>query len=131
MSQLRWVAALCCAVAVGGCETAPQTVTLTTTPRGAACTVSRLGAILGRVAYTPGAVALRPSPDPIAVSCAMPEHQTARATRAATAADAGAAALFGPRSYAYPPEIHLDLEPGEPAPAPAPPIPVTAIPLPR
>jgi hypothetical protein len=130
MSRPRAIAAMLCVVALVGCEAAPQTLTLSTTPPGAACTVSRQGASLGQVASTPGMIAVGPSRDPITVSCAMREHQTTTATRAAEPVDTGFAAVFGP-SYAYPAEIHLDLEPGEPAPAPAPPIPVTVTPLPR
>ena len=111
-----------------------QGLAVATTPPGANCTVARGGATLGRIAVTPGSLAIPQGASPLAVTCAKPDHKDATVTLSPRYIGGAVDTLFGvpgPADYAYPAEIHLVLPPGPPDLAPNPPVPVTARPLPR
>ena len=112
-----------------------QGITVSTTPSGAACTLTRDGAALARIAATPATLAIPQGKSPLTVTCAHPPaHKSATVTLAPHYIGGAFDKVFGtagPADYAYPAETHLDLPPGPPDLAPNPPLPVTVAPLPR
>jgi hypothetical protein len=116
-----------------------QGLTVTTTPPGATCTISRDAATLARIAATRATLAIAQGKTPLTVTCGHPpDHKNANATLAphyiGGAFDTMLGGITGGPAaidYAYPAEIHLDLPPGPPDLAPNPPVPVTATPLAR
>ena len=68
------------AFAFAGCASAPgggnQTVQVHSEPAGAACTVSRGGAVVGAVDPTPGQIVVGPSEKDLLVTCTKPGWQT-------------------------------------------------------
>ena len=114
-----------CATIVNGSS---QTVTVSTTPPGATCTVDRMGARIGAVAQTPGSVRLDKSKNDLSVTCSKPGFQTATVTKApsfggATFGNIIAGGVVGVvvdaasgANYEYPGDIRLDLA-AEAAPA--------------
>lgn len=110
-----------CATIVNGSS---QTVTVSTTPPGATCTVDRVGARIGAVAQTPGSVRLDKSKNDLSVTCSKPGFQTATVSKApsfggATFANILLGVVGGPvavmvdaasgANYEYPGDIRLDL----------------------
>ena len=126
-----------CATIVNGSS---QTVTVSTAPPGATCTVDRMGARIGAIAQTPGSVRLDKSKNDLSVTCSKPGFQTATVTKApsfgaATFGNIIAGGVVGVvvdaasgANYEYPGDIRVDLAaeatPALPplalAPAPAP-----------
>ena len=115
-----------CATIVNG---GSQTVTLSTTPPGAACTVDRMGARVGAVAQTPGSLRVEKSKNNLMVTCSKPGFQTATVTKPPsfgreTFGNIVAGGVIGAvvdaasgANYRYPGDIRLDMV-AEPAPAP-------------
>lgn len=107
-----------CATIVNGSS---QTVTLSTTPPAATCTVDRVGARIGAVALTPGSVRLDKSKNDLSVTCSKPGFQTATVTKAPSFGGAtfGNILLGGVvgvvvdaasgANYEYPADIRLEL----------------------
>ena len=107
-----------CATIVNGSS---QTVTVSTTPPAATCTVDRVGARIGAVAQTPGSVRLDKSKNDLSVTCSKPGFQTATVTKApsfsgATFGNLIAGGVVGVvvdaasgANYEYPADIRLDL----------------------
>jgi hypothetical protein len=126
-----------CATIVNGSS---QTVTVSTTPAGATCTVDRVGARIGAVAQTPGSMRLDKSKNDLSVTCSKPGFQTATVSKApsfggATFGNLIAGGVIGVvvdaasgANYEYPGDIRLEL--AAEAPAALPPLalqaPVTA-----
>ena len=117
-----------CATIVNGSS---QTVTVSTTPPGATCTVDRMGVRIGAIAQTPGSVRLDKSKNDLSVTCSKPGFQTANVTKApsfggATFGNILLGVIGGPvavvvdaasgANYEYPGDIRLDLA-AEAAPA--------------
>ena len=107
-----------CATIVNGSS---QTVTVSTTPPGATCTVDRMGARIGAVAQTPGSVRLDKSKNDLSVTCGKPGFQTATVTKepsfgGATFGNIIAGGVIGVvvdaasgANYEYPGDIRLEL----------------------
>ncbi len=110
-----------CATIVNGSS---QTVTVSTVPPGATCTVDRMGARIGAVAQTPGSVRLDKSKNDLSVTCGKPGFQTVTVTKApsfcaATFGNILLGVIGGPvavvvdaasgANYEYPGDIRLDL----------------------
>lgn len=107
-----------CATLVNGTS---QTVTISTAPPGATCTVDRMGARIGAVPQTPGSLRLDKSKNDLSVTCSKSGFQTANITRApsfgaATLGNIIAGGVIGlvvdaasGASYDYPADIRLDL----------------------
>ncbi len=107
-----------CATIVNGSS---QTVTVSTTPPGATCTVDRVGARIGAVAQTPGSVRLDKSKNDLSVTCSKPGFQTATVTKApsfggATFGNIIAGGVIGVvvdaasgANYEYPGDIRLEM----------------------
>ncbi len=107
-----------CATIVNGSS---QTVTVSTTPPGATCTVDRVGARIGAVAQTPGSMRLDKSKNDLSVTCSKPGFQTATVTKApsfggATFGNLIAGGVVGVvvdaasgANYEYPGDIRLEL----------------------
>ncbi len=107
-----------CATIVNGSS---QTVTVSTEPPGATCTVDRVGARIGAIAQTPGSVRLGKSKNDLSVTCAKPGFQTATVTKApsfggATFGNIIAGGVVGVvvdaasgANYEYPGDIRLEL----------------------
>ena len=126
-----------CATVVNGSH---QTVTLSTAPPGATCTVDRMGARVGVVAQTPGSVRLAKSKNDLTVTCSKPGYQTAAVTRAPSfgAATFGNVLVGGVvgvvvdaasgANYAYPADIRLNMAAIAVPPPVAPPL--AALPMP-
>ena len=118
-----------CATVVEGTS---DTVTLSTTPAGATCTVDRDGERVAAVAATPGSVRISKSRHDLNVTCTKEGHQpaTAAASSRFTGATFGnvlAGGVVGVvvdaasgANNRYPSEVRLDLaeNPAPPAPAP-------------
>ena len=86
---------------LAACATgAPQAVTLTSVPTGAACAVDRAGEHLGVVTLTPGSLPLYTSGASLEVTCSLPGYRTAVVVQPAQAAGGG---------YQYPPVIQVAL----------------------
>jgi hypothetical protein len=129
------------ALSLSGCATiiegTGQSVAITTTPPGAACTISRQGETLGQVVSTPGSIRIDKSKNDLTVACAKPGYQTATLSQsptfnATTFGNIVAGGVVGAvvdastgANYEYPAQIIVQLAPAEPvAPAPyAPPTP--------
>lgn len=107
-----------CATIVNGSS---QTVTVSTEPPGAVCTVDRVGARIGAIAQTPGSVRLDKSKNDLSVTCAKPGFQTATVTKTpsfggATFGNIIAGGVIGVvvdaasgANYEYPGDIRLEL----------------------
>ena len=107
-----------CATIVNGSS---QTVTLSTAPPGATCTVDRMGARIGAVAQTPGSLRLDKSKNDLTVTCSKPGFQTATVTKpssfgGATFGNIIAGGVIGVvvdaasgANYEYPGDIRLDM----------------------
>ena len=107
-----------CATIVNGSS---QTVTVTTTPPAATCTLDRMGARLGAIAQTPGSVRLDKSKNDLSVVCSKPGYQTATVTHSpsfggATFGNILAGGVIGVvvdaasgANYEYPADIRLNL----------------------
>ena len=107
-----------CATIVNGSS---QTVTVSTTPPAATCTVDRVGARIGAVAQTPGSVRLDKSKNDLSVTCSKPGFQTATVTKppsfsGATFGNIIAGGVIGVvvdaasgANYEYPSDIRLEL----------------------
>jgi hypothetical protein len=110
-----------CATIVNG---GSQTVTVSTTPPGATCTVDRMGARIGAIPQTPGSLRLDKSKNDLSVTCNKPGFQTAAVTHsssfgAMTAGNVLGGLVIGPigfivdaasgANYEYPSDIRLDL----------------------
>ena len=66
-----------CATIVNGSS---QTVTVSTTPPAATCTLDRVGQRIGAIAATPGSVRVDKSKNDLSVTCAKDGYQTATVT---------------------------------------------------
>jgi uncharacterized protein YceK len=75
------ISALALALGLSGCATimegTTQSVTITTAPPGAHCTIDREGARVGEVSATPGSIQLNKSGKDLAVTCTKAGYQTA------------------------------------------------------
>ena len=117
-----------CATVVEGTS---DTVTLSTTPAGATCTVDRNGERVGAVAATPGSLRLSKSRHDLNVTCTKEGYQPATTTASsrftgATFGNILAGGVVGVvvdaasgANNRYPPDVRLDLA-ENPAPPPAP-----------
>ncbi len=116
-----------CATIVNGTS---QSVTVSTTPPAATCTLDRVGARIGAVAQTPGSVRLDKSKNDLSVTCNKPGYQTATVVRGPsfngwTFGNIVAGGVIGAvvdassgANYEYPSDIRLDLVADAPAPLP-------------
>lgn len=107
-----------CATIVNGTS---QTVTVSTAPPGATCTVDRMGARIGAVPQTPGSLRVDKSKHDLSVTCSKFGFQTAAVTRSSSFGAmtfgnliAGGAVGFvvdaaSGASFEYPSDIRLDL----------------------
>ena len=110
-----------CATIVNGSS---QTVTVSTTPPAATCTLDRVGQRIGAIAATPGSVRVDKSKNDLSVTCAKDGYQTATVTHppsfgGATFANILFGLVGGPiavivdassgANYSYPEDIRLDL----------------------
>jgi len=87
---------------LAACATgAPQAVTLTSLPPGAACAVDRAGEHLGVVTLTPGSLPLYTTGGSLEVTCSLPGYRTAVVVQPAEATGGG--------GYRYPPVIQVAL----------------------
>ena len=114
-----------CATIVNGSS---QTITVSTAPPGATCTVDRMGARIGAIAQTPGSVRLDKSKNDLSVTCSKPGYQTATVVKApsfggATFGNLIAGGIVGVvvdaasgANYEYPGDIRLDLAANAPPP---------------
>ena len=122
---MRRVASLLLAALLPACATivngSSQTVTVTTTPPAATCTLDRMGTRLGAIAQTPGSVRLDKSKNDLTVACSKPGYQTATVTHSpsfggATFGNILAGGVIGVvvdaasgANYEYPGDIRLSL----------------------
>ena len=107
-----------CATIVNGTS---QTVAVSTSPPGAACTVDRAGARVGAIPQTPGSLWLEKSKNNLTVTCGKAGFQTASMTHAPsfsmmTVGNVIAGGLIGiavdavsGANYEYPTDIRMDL----------------------
>jgi len=70
-----------CATLVNGTS---QTVTVSTTPPAASCTLDRMGARVGAISATPGSVHLDKSKNDLSVTCSKEGFQTASVAHASS-----------------------------------------------
>ena len=107
-----------CATLVNGTS---QTVTVSTTPPGASCTLDRMGTRIGAISVTPGSVHLDKSKNDLSVTCAKDGFQTATVSHApnfggATFGNIIAGGVIGGvvdaasgANYSYPDDIRVDM----------------------
>jgi len=107
-----------CATLVNGTS---QTVTVSTTPPGASCTLDRVGTRVGAVSITPGSVRLDKSKNDLSVTCNKEGFQTATVAHApsfsgATFGNLIAGGVIGVvvdaasgANYSYPDDIRIDM----------------------
>lgn len=130
----RYPVCLAAVVALTACATVIEgttdKITVSTTPPGARCTITRDGAELGTISATPGSLTISKSINAILVTCDKAEHETTtklhmsnvRKTTAGNYLLGGAAGLAIDAStganYRYPPRIDIVLVPVEPLFAP-------------
>jgi hypothetical protein len=107
-----------CATLVNGTT---QTVTVSTTPAAASCTLDRMGARVGAISATPGSVRLDKSKNDLAVTCSKDGFQTATVNHApsfsgATFGNIIAGGVVGVivdaasgANYSYPDDIRMDM----------------------
>ena len=107
-----------CATLVNGTS---QTVTVSTTPPGASCTLDRMGTRIGAISVTPGSVRIDKSKNDLAVTCAKDGFQTATVAHApsfggATFGNIVAGGVIGVvvdaasgANYSYPDDIRVDM----------------------
>ncbi len=117
-----------CATLVNGSN---QTITVSTTPPGATCTLDRMNIRLGAIAQTPGSVRIDKSKNDLSVTCTKEGYQTATVTNApkfggATFGNIIAGGVVGVvvdaasgANYTYPDNVEVALA-GTPTPAGAP-----------
>jgi hypothetical protein len=118
-----------CATVVDGTG---DTVTLSTTPAGATCTVDRSGERVGAVAATPGSLRLSKSRHDLNITCTKEGYQPSTTTASSrfTGATFGNVLVGGVvgvvvdaasgANNRYPPDVRLDLAENPAAPPPAP-----------
>jgi hypothetical protein len=118
-----------CATLVSGTD---QTVTVSTTPSGASCTLDRVGERVGAVPATPGSLRVDKSVHDHTVTCSKEGFETASATHAskfngATFGNLLAGGVIGlaidassGANFTYPSDIRLQLAALPPAPLPPP-----------
>ncbi len=118
-----------CATVVEGTS---DTITLSTTPAGATCTVDRNGERVGAVAATPGSLRLSKSRHDLNVTCTKEGYQLATTTASsrftgATFGNILAGGVVGVvvdaasgANNRYPPDVRLDLAENPALPPPAP-----------
>lgn len=119
-----------CATIINGTS---QSVTVSTTPPAATCTLDRMGVRIGAVAQTPGSVRLDKSKNDLSVTCSKPGYQTATVVREPSLSGwtagnvvfglvgVGIGAVVDASSganYEYPADIRMDLAASTPAPLP-------------
>lgn len=117
-----------CATIINGTS---QSVTVSTTPPAATCTLDRMGVRIGAVAQTPGSVRLDKSKNDLSVTCSKPGYQTATVVREPSLSGwtagnvvfglvgVGIGAIVDASSganYEYPADIRMDLATTAPAP---------------
>lgn len=107
-----------CATLVNGTS---QTVTVSTVPTGAACTLDRVGTRVGAISATPGSVRLDKSKNDLSVTCSKEDFQTATVARSpscngATFGNIIAGGVIGVAvdaapgaNFSYPDDIRLDM----------------------
>lgn len=107
-----------CATLVNGTS---QTVTVSTTPPGASCTLDRMGTRIGAVSVTPGSVRIDKSKNDLAVTCTKDGFQTATVAHApsfggATFGNIIAGGVIGVvvdaasgANYSYPDDIRVEM----------------------
>jgi len=107
-----------CATLVNGTS---QTVTVSTTPPAASCTLDRMGARVGAISATPGSVHLDKSKNDLSVTCSKEGFQTASVAHAssfsgATFGNIIAGGVIGVivdaasgANYSYPADIRIDM----------------------
>ncbi len=107
-----------CATLVNGTS---QTVTVSTTPPGASCTLDRMGTRIGAISSTPGSVRIDKSKNDLAVTCTKDGFQTATVAHApsfggATFGNIIAGGVIGVvvdaasgANYSYPDDIRVDM----------------------
>lgn len=107
-----------CATLVNGTS---QTVTVSTTPPGASCTLDRMGERVGAISATPGSVRLDKSKNDLSVTCSKEGYQTATVAHApsfgaATFGNLIAGGVIGVvvdaasgANYSYPSDVRLDM----------------------
>ena len=112
-----------CATVMSGTS---QTVTVSTNPPAATCTLDRVGQRVGAVPLTPGSVRLDKSKNDLSVTCSKEGYQTASVTRAssfngATFGNIIAGGVIGVivdassgANFNYPSDIRLDLAANSP-----------------
>lgn len=113
-----------CATLVNGTS---QTVTVSTTPPGASCTLDRMGARVGAIAATPGSIRLDKSKNDLSVTCSKEGYQTATVAHApsfgaATFGNLIAGGVIGVvvdaasgANYTYPADVRLDMAAAAPS----------------
>ena len=116
-----------CATIVNGSS---QSVTVSTTPPGASCTLDRLGMRVGAITPTPGSIRLDKSKNDLSVTCTKDGYQTATTTHSPrfSGATFGNLLLGGPvgaivdassgANYTYPENIDMPLLSTGPKPLP-------------
>lgn len=116
-----------CVVLLPGCATlvngTNQTVTVSTTPPGASCTLDRMGERVGAIGSTPGSLRIDKSKHDLSVTCSKEGYQTASTTQSAsfngaTFGNLIAGGIIGivvdassGANFSYPPDIRMDLPP--------------------
>jgi len=107
-----------CATLVNGTS---QTVTVSTTPPGASCTLDRMGTRVGAVSTTPGSIRLDKSKNDLSVTCTKEGFQTATVAHApsfgaATFGNIIAGGVIGVvvdaasgANYTYPDDIRIEM----------------------
>ena len=107
-----------CATIVNGSS---QTVTVSTTPPAATCTLDRVGERIGAIAATPGSVRIDKSKNDLSVTCSKSGYQTATVTHSSKFSGvtfgnfiAGGAVGFivdasTGANFSYPEDIRLEL----------------------
>lgn len=127
---MRLLPLLLLTVALPGCATlvegTSQSMTVTTNPAGASCTLDRQGERLGAIAPTPGTLRVDKSKNDMAVTCAKEGYQTATTSHSpkfvgTTFGNLIAGGLIGVvvdaasgANFRYPDEVRVDLAPTAP-----------------
>ncbi len=111
--------------ALSGCATlvngTSQTVTMSTTPPGASCTLDRMGTRIGAISATPGSIRLDKSKNDLSVTCSKEGFQSATVAHApsfgaATFGNIIAGGVIGVvvdaasgANYSYPDDIRIEM----------------------
>ncbi len=119
--------------ALSGCATlvngTSQTVTVSTTPPGASCTLDRMGTRIGAISTTPGSIRLDKSKNDLSVTCSKEGYQSATVAHAPSFGAAtvgniilGLSAPIGAlvdaasgANYSYPDDIRLEMAAAAPS----------------